>query len=144
MSLDSATNSTQNRHRALFDRYLERFNARDYEFVLAHYAEHFELRFAGYVLRSKQEVHGFYCFFHQYVRESIRIDAFVASDDMIAIEAVVRLEGLRPMPEGAASAAGFERIIAPPVGQVVELPQFIHYHQRDGKFVKVLCVVASP
>jgi hypothetical protein len=127
-----------------FDRYLDRFNARDYDFILCHYAEQFELRFAGYVLRSKQQVRDFYRFFHDYVRESIRVDAFVASDDMIAIEAVVRLEGLRTMPKEAASAAGFERIIAPAVGQVVELPQFIHYHLRDGKFVKVLCVIADP
>lgn len=144
MSLDSPPNLTEAGRRAAFDRYLERFNARDYEFILSHYAEQFELRFAGYVLRSKQEVLGFYGFFHQYVRESIRVDAFAANDDMIAIECVVRLEGLRAMPKEAASAAGFERIIAPPVGQVVELPQFIHYHVRDGKFVKALCVIAGP
>ena len=144
MSLASAPSKTPAQHRAVFDRYLEKFNARDYEFILAHYADQFELRFAGYVLRSKQDVLGFYRFFHQYVRETIRVDAFVASDDMIAIEAVVRLEGLRAMPKEAATAAGFERIIAPPVGQIVELPQFIHYHLRDGKFVKALCVIADP
>lgn len=148
MSLQSTADPTQTPiqtlGRAQFDRYLERFNARDYEFILSHYAEQFELRFAGYVLRSKPEVRAFYRFFHEYVRESIRVDAFAASADMIAIEAVVRLEGIREMPKEAASAAGFERIIAPPVGQVVELPQFIHYHLRDGEFVKVSCVVADP
>lgn len=144
MSFVSAADPTSAERRARFDRYLERFNARDYEFILEHYAERFELRFAGYVLRSKQDVLGFYGFFHRYVAESIRVDAFVASDEMIAIEAVVRLEGVRPMPKEAASAAGFERIIAPPVGQVVELPQFIHYHLCDGKIVKALCVIADP
>jgi len=83
----------------------------------------------------------FYGFLHQYVRETIVIDAFVSNDEMVAMEARVRLEGIRELAPAAARAAGFERLMVPSVGQVLELPQFIHYHLRAGKIVKAVCVL---
>ena len=128
-------------NRQTYDQYLERFNARDYEGVLSYYAPQFEISFGGYTLRTREAVRSFYGFLHQYVRESIVIDAFVSTDEMIAMEARVRLEGLRELTPEAARAAGFERLMVPPAGQVLEIPQFIHYHLRDGKIVKALCAV---
>jgi hypothetical protein len=131
-------------NRQSYDRYLERFNARDYEGVLSYYAPQFEISFAGYTLRTREAVLSFYGFLHQYVRESIVIDAFVSNDEMIAMEARVRLEGIRELTPAAARAAGFERLMVPRVGEVLEIPQFIHYHLRGGKIVKALCAVFGP
>ena len=128
-------------NRQAYDRYLERFNARDYDGVLSYYAPQFEISFAGYTLRTPEAVRSFYGFLHQYVRESIVIDAFMSSDEMIAMEARVRLEGIRELTTEAARTAGFERLMVPAVGQVLEIPQFIHYHLRGGKIVKALCAV---
>jgi hypothetical protein len=131
-------------NRQSYDQYLERFNARDYEGVLSYYAPQFEISFAGYTLRTREAVLSFYGFLHQYVRESIVIDAFVSNDEMIAMEARVRLEGIRELTPAAARAAGFERLMVPRVGEVLEIPQFIHYHLRGGKIVKALCAVFGP
>ena len=130
--------------RVAYDQYLKQFNARNYEAVLAYYAPRFEITFAGYSLRSREAVRAFYTFLHQYVRESIVVHAFVSSSSMVCLEARVRLEGLRPLTPQAARDAGFERLMVPAVAEVVEIPQFIHYHLEDGKIVKALCAVFEP
>jgi hypothetical protein len=130
--------------RRTYDEYLARFNARDYEAVLSYYAPRFEIAFAGYAFRTREAVRSFYGFLHQYVSESILIDAFVSSERMIALEARVRLEGVRALSPEAARQAGFEKLMVPAPGQTIEIPQFIHYHLEDGKFVKAFCAVFEP
>lgn len=127
--------------RSRYQDYLAKFNARDYAGVLGYYADDFEIVFAGYRLRGREGMLRFYRFFHRYVRESIALDAYAASDGMVAIEARVRLEFLEDLTPEALKQAGFERLVGLPKGAVVELPQFIHYHLVDGKFTRALCSV---
>lgn len=130
--------------RSAFDQYLETFNARDYDGVLAYYAEPFEVSFAGYVFTTRDELRKFYAFFHQYVDERILVDRFVSDDTMIAMEARVRLEATADLTQEALNAQGLDRIVALQKGQVVTIPQFIHYTLKDGKIVKAECVVSGP
>ncbi len=129
--------------RSDFDAYLERFHARDYEAVLAYYADDLEVSFAGYTFRTKDEVRGFYKFFHAYVNETIQYDAHASSGDFMAIEARVLLECYRDLTAEALAGQGLERIVSLPAGAKITIPQFIHYHFRDGKIVKVHCVVSG-
>jgi hypothetical protein len=128
--------------RRTYDRYLAAFNARDYDGVLSYYAESFDLSFAGYRFTTKAEVKGFYTFFHAYVSESITVSAYVNDDRMAALEAVVRLEGKRTLDPATLEAAGFGRLVPLAAGQVVEIPQFIHYHLQDARIVRARCAVA--
>ena len=130
--------------RRTYDDYLARFNARDYEGVLAYYDDDPEIVFAGYSLRGKDAVRRFYGFFHEYVREEIEITRFVSDADTIAMEATVRLTGLKAVPDGAFAELGFGRLMAPGVGQTIEIPQFIHYHLRNGRLARALCAVFEP
>jgi len=130
--------------RKAYDEYLARFHARDYDGVLSFYAERFEVTFAGYTLRSREAVRSFYGFLHRYLRETVIVDQFMSNDRMVVLEARVRLEGLQELTPEAARAAGYERLMTPPVGQIVEIPQFIHYHLEGGKIVKALCAVFEP
>ena len=41
-------------------------------------------------------------------------------------------------------AAGYTRLVTLPAGAVVEIPQFIHYHLREGKIVKAVCTIVEP
>ena len=129
-------------NRADYDRYLACFNARDYDGVLSFWAEEFDLSFAGYHFRKKAEVRAFYSFFHQYANESVRVTAWVDSPGMVALEAVVRLEGIRELTPQTLEAQGLGRLVPLQVGQVVEIPQYIHYHLRDGLIVRAGCAVA--
>lgn len=128
--------------RADYDRYLACFNARDYDGVLWFWAEQFDLSFAGYHFHTKQQVRDFYAFFHQYARETVQVTAFLGSADMVALEAVVRLEGLHELSQQTLQAQGLGRLVGLQVGQVVEIPQYIHYHLRDGKIVRAGCAIA--
>ena len=129
-------------NRAQYADYLIKFNARDYEGVLAYYAPDFDIVFAGYRLRGRGEMLRFYGFFHQYVRESIVIDGFASSDELVAVQARVRLQGLKDLPAEVLRAEGFERLVGLPAGAVVEIPQFIHYRlNAQGQFTKAECAV---
>jgi hypothetical protein len=127
--------------RASYDRYLARFNARDYAAVLDFYAAEFEISFAGYTLRTRAAVLDFYKFLHAHLRETITVQSFVSDEHFLAIEAIVRLEGLVDLTAGALEAAKLGRMFPLQAGQVIEIPQFIHYHLIDGKIVKALCAV---
>ena len=131
-------------NRADYDRYLQLFNARDYDGVLAHFADSFELVFAGYVFRTREEVKRFYAFLHDHVKESVTVKHFVADENMAALEADVRLEGIHDVTPEMLAQQGLERIVPIRKGQVITIPQFIHYHFKDGKIVKALCAVFEP
>lgn len=83
-------------------------------------------------------LHGF---FHDYVKESIRVNAQTCSDELLAIEARVRLEAKTDLKPAALAEQGLERIFPLQAGQVAEINQFIHYSMKDGKFVRVVCAV---
>ena len=128
--------------RARYDDYLACFNRRDYAAVLAFWADDFEIVFAGYRLRGREQMLAFYRFFHRYVAESVHPSAFISDDRLLVIEASVRLEAVQTLTPEVAAAHGFGRLFCLPQGQVVEIPQFIHYHlDAQGRFTKAWCAV---
>jgi len=128
--------------RARYDDYLACFNRRDYDAVLAFWAADSEIVFAGYGLRGREQMRAFYRFFHQYVAETVHPSAFISNDRMLVIEATVRLEALQTLTPEVAASNGFGRLFCLRQGQVIEVPQFIHYHlDEQGQFTKALCAV---
>jgi hypothetical protein len=130
--------------RAGYQRYIDSFNARDYDAVLAHYAERFELVFAGYVFRTADEVRQLYTFLHSYINESLTVRSFVSDASMVALEADVRLEAVRDLTREALAARGLDRLVTLRAGDVALIPQFIHYHLEHGKIVRALCAIYEP
>ena len=130
--------------RATYDGYLAKFNARDYDAVLDYYADDFELVFVGYRFTTREQVKAFYAYLHAHLDERITIDRYISTDGMVAIEARVRLEGIRRPSDEERRASGYERMGIPPPGVVVEIPQFIHYHLKDGKIAGAYCAVFEP
>ena len=131
--------------RSAYERYLAAFNARDYDLVLDHFAERFEVVFAGVVLRTKPAVRDFYAFLHAHLDERIAIGRYLSDGQTIAMEADVRLEGLKPLTPAMLAERGLAGMQPLGVGQVVTIPQFIHYHlDAQGRFVAALCAVFQP
>jgi hypothetical protein len=129
--------------RSTFDAYLSCFNRRDYDGLLRFWSEDFTVAFAGYTFRGARDFIGFYRFLHHYVAESIAVDEFLSNDRLVVLEARVRLEGRVNLTPEILKTAGYERIVPVPVGQVVEIPQFIHYHLEGGKFASVVCAISA-
>ncbi|HTY49111.1 MAG TPA: nuclear transport factor 2 family protein [Steroidobacteraceae bacterium] len=127
-----------------YDDYLARFNACDYDGVLAYYAPRFELSFAGYSFTTREEVKSLYRFLHAHVKETVVVEQFLGSETFVAMEARVLLTGVRDLTPQLLAAQGLDRLGPLAAGQVVEIPQFIHYHLQDGKITRALCAVFQP
>jgi hypothetical protein len=127
--------------RAAYEDYLAKFNARDYAGFFAYYSEEPDLSFFGVTLRSLAEVERFYAFFHSYARETIRILRFAASDDLVAVEALVRIKGLETLTANALREAGYPQFHSLAAGQVIEMEQMIHYRMHQGRIVSVRCAL---
>ena len=127
------------RNRGDFNAYLAKFNRRDYEGFLAYYADKFEMIHVGGNLKSREEVIKFYNFLHHYIKETVIVDNLLMDRHMIAMEARVQIEGVKELTPEAIASSDYPRLTPLKVGQIVVIPQFIHYHIVDGKIVKVEC-----
>jgi hypothetical protein len=122
-----------------FDLYLTKFNNRDYPGFLDYFADKFEMIHVGGNLQSREEVMKFYNFLHHYIKESVLVDRLLMDRNTIAMEAMVRIEGIRDLTPEAVAASDYPRLKPLKTGQSAIIPQFIHYHLMNGKIVKVEC-----
>jgi hypothetical protein len=127
------------RSRKDFDAYLAKFNSRDYKGFLDYFADRFEMIHVGGNLRTREDVMKFYSFLHRYIKETVMVDRLVMDRDTIAMEARVQIEGIKELTPEAVAASDYPRLKPLKVGQKAIIPQFIHYHMVNGKFVKVEC-----
>ena len=122
-----------------FDVYLNKFNSRDYQGFLAYFADEFEMVHVGGSLKSREAVMKFYNFLHAYINERVIVDRFVSDEHTIAIEARVRIQGVKELSPKTVAASDYPKLKPLAVGETAVIPQFIHYHLENGKFVKVVC-----
>lgn len=128
-------------NRADYDRYLAAFNAKDYDGVRDFYAEPMAMDFFGVSLRSRDDMKRFYSFLHTYVLESVRVLNFACSDTLTAVDAIVRVEGIRDLDRATLDANGAPGLFPIAKGEVQEMRQFIFYTLRDGKIANVECAM---
>lgn len=131
-------------NRADYDRYLAAFNAKDYDAVADFYAEPIQMDFFGVALRSRDDLKRFYSFLHSYVKESVRVLNFAASDTLTAVDAIVRIEAYRDLTADVLEANGCGGFFPVMAGEVQELRQFIFYTTRGGKIVQTECAMLPP
>lgn len=131
-------------NRADYDRYLAAFNAKDYDAVCDFYAEPMDMRFFGVSLQSRADMKRFYGFLHQYVLETVRVLNFAASETLMAVDAIVRVEGLRDLDRETLDANGAPGLFPIAAGEVQEMRQFIFYTLKDGKIANVECAFGPP
>jgi hypothetical protein len=123
--------------RARYDAYLAAFNAKDYDAVADFYVDPPLMEFFGVVIRSRQELKHFYGWLHSYVKESVTLLNFAASESCTACDAIVRIEALRDLTREELDAHGATGFFPIKAGEVQEIRQFIFYTTRDGRIEKV-------
>jgi len=128
--------------RADYERYAQAFNDRDYDQVLDFYAPDARIGFFGIDLSDREAFKRFYKFLHSYVKETVTVEKFASSDELVALEGVIRVEGLRDLTADILKAEGLEQFFPIAKGEVQEMRQYIHYHLADGKFTSVGCAIA--
>lgn len=131
-------------NRADYDRYLEAFNAKNYDAVCDFYAEPMVMDFFGVSIRRREDMKRFYRFLHSYVKESVTVLNFAASPTLTAIDAVVRIEAFRDLDAETLAANVCAQFFPIKAGDVQEIRQFIFYTIKDGKIAKVECALAPP
>lgn len=128
--------------RADYDRYADAFNARDYDTVFDFYCEDPKLEFFGVSITTREQLKEFYGFLHDHVKESITVERFAVSEEMAAVEGVIRVEATADLTREALDARGLQQFFPIAKGEVQEMRQYIHYHLRDGRIESVGCVLA--
>jgi hypothetical protein len=124
-----------------YERYAAAFNARDYDAVFDFYAENPRMAFFGIEITTREQLRAFYSFLHRFVRETITVERFAASDELAAVEAVIRIEGLDDLTRETLDAHGMQEFFPIRTGDVQEMRQYIHYHLKDGKIESVGCAL---
>lgn len=123
--------------RAGYERYVACFNARDYDGVFDFYDDNPKLAFFGVEIFDREGLKRFYSFLHHYVRETVTVERLAASDELLAVEGIVRVEGLRDLDAQTLEANGYGQFFPIKAGEVHEMRQYIHYHLRAGKITRV-------
>lgn len=126
-----------------YQRYADAFNARDYDAVYDHYAEGARLAFFGLDIRNREQFKHFYGVLHAHVIETLTIERFAGSAELVALEGVIRVEATDTLTAETLEQAGLPVLFAIQAGEVREMRQYIHYHlDAAGKFQSVGCVLA--
>ncbi|WAT17511.1 nuclear transport factor 2 family protein [Aurantiacibacter sp. MUD11] len=126
-----------------YERYAAAFNARDYDTVFDFYAEDPQMAFFGIEIRTREQLREFYGFLHGFVRETITVEKFAASDELVAVEGVIRIEAFKDLTREELDAHGMQQFFPIAAGDVQEMRQYIHYHLQDGKFASVGCAIVG-
>ena len=124
-----------------YERYAAAFNARDYDAVFDFYAENPRMAFFGIEITTREELREFYTFLHRFVRETITIERFAASDELAAVEGIIRIEGIEDLTRETLDANGMQAFFPIAKGEVQEMRQYLHYHLKDGKIESVGCAL---
>jgi hypothetical protein len=124
-----------------YDCYVAAFNARDYDAVFDFYAEHPKMAFFGIEITSRDQLKDFYGFMHRYVEETVTVERFAGSENLAAVEAIVRIEATDDLTREILDARGMGQFFPITKGEVQEMRQYIHYHMQDGKIESVGCAL---
>ncbi|MES2172597.1 MAG: nuclear transport factor 2 family protein [Pseudomonadota bacterium] len=127
--------------RADYDRYAQAFNNRDYDTVFDFYAPGAAIRFFGVDLGTREAFKRFYTFLHAHVIETLTIERFASSDYLVALEGIIRVEGIKDLDAATLAARGLDQFAPIAKGQVQAMRQYIHYHVAGGQFTSVGCAI---
>lgn len=127
--------------RADYDRYAQAFNDRDYDTVFDFYAPGAAIRFFGVDLGTREAFKRFYTFLHAHVIETLTIERFASSADLVALEGIIRVEGIKDLDAATLVARGLDQFAPIAKGQVQAMRQYIHYHVAGGQFTSVGCAI---
>lgn len=130
------------RSRDDFDAYQAAFHGGDYETAFSYYADSPKVNVFGLEIDTPFKLRQLYRFLGEYVRETVKIERFAMSDELLAVEALVRVEGLRDLDTPTLREQGLYQFHPIGAGESQLMRHFIHYRLRDGRIESGSCVHA--
>src|SRR5690606_37575141 len=92
-----------------YERYAAAFNARDYDAVFDFYAENPRMAFFGIEITTREQLRDFYTFLHAHVHETVTVERFASSEELAAVEALVRIEAFAELTREALDSRGMQQ-----------------------------------
>ena len=110
-----------------YHRYIEAFNARDYEKLETFFTDDFVLENAGFAVRGKAAFRSFYAFFHEYCREEVVFKGFYPGNDGFVANVVIRFTGKKALSQSLLDERGYSGMTPIPVGVTIDVEFLILY-----------------
>lgn len=128
-----------------YHRYIEAFNARDYDRLETFFADDFALENAGFRVQGKPAFRAFYAFFHQFCREEVIFREFFPGKNGFVSNVVIRFTGEKDLSPEVLAEKGYSGMTPVPVGVSVDVEFYIHYMlNADGKIQYIKGAVWVP
>lgn len=128
-----------------YHRYIEAFNARDYDRLETFFADDFALENAGFRVEGKPAFRAFYAFFHQFCREEVIFREFFPGKNGFVSNVVIRFTGEKDLSPEVLAEKGYSGMTPVPVGVSVDVEFYIHYMlNADGKIQYIKGAVWVP
>jgi hypothetical protein len=99
------------------------------------------MSFFGVNITSRDEFKAFYRFLHSYVDESVTINAFASSEELTAVDAIVRIVAFRDLDAATLAVNGYSGFFPIKAGEVQEMRQFLLFTIKQGKIERVECAM---
>ncbi|WEK47111.1 MAG: nuclear transport factor 2 family protein [Candidatus Andeanibacterium colombiense] len=110
-----------------YHRYIQAFNARDYDTLESFFADDFALENAGFRVQGKPAFRAFYAFFHEYCREEVIFKGFFPGEGGFVSNVVIRFTGIKALSQEVLDDKGYSGMTPVPVGVSVDVEFYIHY-----------------
>lgn len=121
------------RTREDYDRFQQAFHAGDYDTAFAYMVESPRLSVFGLTITKPHQLGQLYHFLGEYLRETVAVERFALSADLLAVELLVRAEGLRELTSDDLRGRGLTRFHPIKAGEIQLMRIFAHYHLKDDK-----------
>lgn len=121
-----------------YHRYIEAFNARDYDALETFFADDFVLENAGFAVRGKQAFRAFYAFFHEYCREEVEFREFFPGEQGFVSNVVIWFTGLKELSQAELDQRGYGGMTPIPVGVRLPVEFYIHYMLNDEGLIRYI------
>ena len=131
------------RGREDYDRFRQAFHAGDYDTAFEYLVDQPRLNIFGVRMTTPIQLGRLYRFLRDYVRETMLVEKFALSEDFVAVEAVLRVEGLQDLDALRLREQGLHLFHPIKAGEVQIMRNFVHYHLNgDGKIESGACFAA--
>ena len=121
-----------------YHRYIEAFNARDYDTLETFFADDFALENAGFRVQGKKAFRDFYVFFHEFCGEEVIFKEFFPGKNGFVSNVVIRFTGLKNLSPELLAEKGYSGMTPVPAGVSVDVEFFIHYILNDDGLIQFI------
>jgi hypothetical protein len=131
------------RGREDYDQFRQTFHAGDYDSAFEYMVDEPRLNLFGHRITKRIQLGRLYRFLRDYISETVLVEKFAFAEDFVAVEAVVRVQGLQDLDALKLREQGLHLFHPIKAGEVQLMRNFVHYHlSEEGRIESGTCFAA--